>query len=103
MTHTCKLMLALVTAWPPLIVSKPSEFREDWHDREFQFWEKSPHKNSTRLKLLYTRPVLFKSYEGVVGAKGWVGNKDREAGSGGGAHTSPSHRGSRKMRNGTGT
>ena len=101
MTHACKLMLALVTSWPPLIVSKPSEFREEWHDREYQYWDKSPpNKSPSRQKLLYTRPVLFRSYEGSVGAKGWVGNRDREAGSGGGATSSPHHRGSRKSRTG---
>lgn len=101
MTHTCKLTLDLVTAWPPLIISKPNEFCEEWHDREYQYWEKSPHKNSGRLKLLYTRPVLFKSYEGSVGAKGWVGNRDRVRERGGATHSSPTHRGSRKKRTGT--
>ena len=107
MTHTCKLTLDLVTAWPPLIISKPNEFHEEWHDREYQYWEKSPHKNSGRLKLLYTRPVLFKSYEGSVGAKGWVGNRDRARERGGASHSSPTlsgspmHRGSRKKRTGT--
>ena len=103
MTHACKLTLDLVTAWPPLIVSEPSEFREEWHDREFQYWERSPapsptphRKNSIKnasappMKLFYTRPVLFRSYEGGVGAKGWVGNKDKKVTgtAGGTAHTS---------------
>ena len=109
MTHMCKLTLDLVTSWPPLIVSKPEEFREDWHDREYQYWEK--HKSSTGrlMKLLYTRPVLFRSYKGNIGAKGWVGNKEkgREAGGeGGGGRVRgrgivSSRRLSGKMRNGT--
>ena len=107
MTHACKLMLGLVSSWPPLIVSKPTEFREDWHDREYQYWDKPSHKNSTSSssssrppKLIYTRPVLFRSYQGAVGAKGWVGNRDREVGTTG-PHPSPNHRASRKTRSGT--
>ena len=114
MTHACKLTLDLVTAWPPLIVSEPREFREEWHDREFQYWEKSPAPSPTHhhhhhrkgsvtipsaapMKLFYTRPVLFGSYEGAVGAKGWVGNKeDTGAAAGCNSHTS-NHRG-RKTR-----
>lgn len=91
-THACRLSLDLVTSWPPLIISKPNEFSEEWHDREYQYWEKSSQKS---LKLLYTRPVLFSSYEGSVGAKGWVGNRDLREG---GAKSSPSHRGSRKRK-----
>ncbi len=90
-THACKLTFDLVSAWPPLIVSKPPKFREDWHDREYQYWEKlsptstSPSSSPTKSpstpqepKLLYTRPILFESYTGKVGAKGWVGNRDKE-------------------------
>lgn len=103
--HACKLTLDLVTAWPPLIISEPKEFREEWHDREFQYWERSPtphRKNSVTntsappMKLLYTRPVLFQSYEGGVGAKGWVGNRDKKVGGASGGATS--HTSKRKTR-----
>ena len=71
MRQACKLAWELVSAWPPIIAAQPLEFREDWQDREYQFWTKSDVKSH----LLYTRPVLFHSYEGRVGVKGWVGNK----------------------------
>lgn len=81
MTHACKLTLELVSTWPPLIVTKPKDFQENWHDREYQYWEKGGSlkgKSGAPRPLLYTRPVLFKSYKGEVGAKGWVGNRDKE-------------------------
>ena len=56
---------------PPLIVCQPSVVREEWQDREFEYWD----KGLSNYRLTYTRPVLFHSYEGVVGVKGWVGNK----------------------------
>ena len=72
MRQACKIAWDLVSSWPPHVLSEPKEFREEWQDREFQYWDKTAGKS----RLLYTRPVLFTSYEGVVGAKGWVGNKD---------------------------
>ena len=62
-----------MTASPPLIVSQPQEFREEWQDREFEYWEK---KKRSSYKLFYTRPILFQSYAGRVGVKGWVGNRE---------------------------
>lgn len=70
--NACKLTWGLATAWPPLIVAQPGEFREELHDREFQYWDRS----NQSLKLYYTRPVLFHSCEGRVGVKGWVGNRN---------------------------
>ncbi len=68
--QTCRLAWALLTTSPPLVLAKPSKFRDDWLDREFEYWDRRARSS----KLYYTRPVLFCSYEGVVGVKGWVGN-----------------------------
>ena len=48
--NACKLTWGLATAWPPLIVAQPGEFREELHDREFQYWDRS----NQSLKLYYT-------------------------------------------------
>lgn len=92
----CQLSWELVTCWPPLIATRPAEFREEWQDREYQFWDKS----LTKFRLSYTRPVLFLSYEGRVGVKGWVGNKESvPSGSGGVKRTPPNERGRRRTVN----
>lgn len=91
MRQACKLAWDLVTAWPPLIATTPRDYREEWHDREFQYWD----KKAVNFKLFYTRPVLFCSYEGCVGVKGWVGNKDVSSSP---RHTPPSERAVRKFR-----
>ena len=98
MINACKLTLNLVTAWPPLIISTPVDFCEDWHDREFQYWEKPAHKNATPMKLFYTRPVLFGSYKGDIVAKGWVGNRDKDLGVGLGNTRNSKDRSNRKKR-----
>lgn len=91
--HICRLSWELVTCWPPLISARPSEFKEEWQDREYQYWDKS----LTKFRLSYTRPVLFLSYEGRVGVKGWVGNKEPVSGTGGGVRrTPPTERGRRR-------
>ena len=92
--HICRLSWELVTCWPPLISARPSEFKEEWQDREYQYWDKS----LTKFRLSYTRPVLFHSYEGRVGVKGWVGNKEPMSGTGGGGvrRTPPTERGRRR-------
>ena len=69
--QACNLMWSLVCVSPPLVVTQPEQFREDWQDREFEYWDRSLHS----YRLAYTRPVLFHNYEGYVGMKGWVGNK----------------------------
>ena len=56
---------------PPLIVCQPAMVKEEWQDREYEHWD----KKLSSYRLAYTRPVLFHNYEGVVGVKGWVGNK----------------------------
>ena len=91
MRQACRLAWDLVTAWPPLIAARPKEFKEEWHDREFQYWD----KGAVRCKLFYTRPVLFHSYEGCVGVKGWVGNKEAGCSP---RHTPPTERAFRKHR-----
>ena len=68
--QACKLAWNFIITCPPMIISHPSNFSEDWHDREFQYWD----KRVQRSKLYYTRPVLFRSFEGGIGMKGWVGN-----------------------------
>lgn len=90
----CQLSWELVTCWPPLISARPTEFKEEWQDREFQYWDKT----LTKFRLSYTRPVLFHSYEGRVGVKGWVGNKELSGG-GGVRRTPPNERGRRRTVN----
>ncbi len=68
--QTCQLSWSLLTTSPPLIISQPLSFKEDWQDREFEYWD----KRARSFKLYYTRPVLYRSFEGGVGVKGWVGN-----------------------------
>lgn len=94
--HVCRLSWEMVTHWPPLISAKPSEFREEWQDREYQFWDKT----LTKFRLSYTRPVLFHNYEGRVGVKGWVGNKEPNSGTGEKVRrTPPTERGRRRTGN----
>ena len=64
-------MWHLVSVSPPLIVSQPPVVREEWQDREYEYWD----KGLSSYRLAYTRPVLFQNYEGAVAMKGWVGNK----------------------------
>ena len=69
--QACRLMWHLVSVSPPLIVSQPPVVREEWQDREYEYWD----KGLSSYRLAYTRPVLFQNYEGAVAMKGWVGNK----------------------------
>ena len=69
--QACRLTWSLVSVSPPLIVCQPPVFREEWQDREYEYWD----KGLSSYRLAHTRPVLFQNYEGTVGVKGWVGNK----------------------------
>jgi len=59
-----------VTLPNPLIVHQPESFDSQLHEPEYGRWEK-PKKE---LPLIYTRPVVYRNYEGMVARKGWVAN-----------------------------
>ena len=67
----CELAWQCVTCVPPAVMEQPPTFSEELQDREFSYW----NKGLKEFGLVYTRPVLYHSYEGVVGSKGWVGNE----------------------------
>ena len=66
-----ELAWKFVTLSKPLIVCQPKEFDCRIHDREYGHWD---IKCAKELPLMYTRPVIYRNYEGVVACKGWVAN-----------------------------
>ena len=66
-----ELAWKFVTLPNPLIVCQPKGFDSRIHDPEGDYWD-SEHANTS--KLVYTRPVVFRNYEGVLARKGWVAN-----------------------------
>ena len=71
LSHVSKLAWQFTTSVPPLVLCRPTQFQEDWQDREFQYW----NKTLKQFKLKYTRPILFHNCDGGIGVKGWVGNE----------------------------
>ena len=66
-----ELTWKFVTQNNPLIVCQPETFHEDIQERDFHHW------NSKLLKpyiLTYARPVLYRSYHGIIAGTGLVGN-----------------------------
>ena len=59
-----------VTLPKPLIVCQPERFDLRIHEPEFGHWD----KQAKEFKLVYARPVVYRSYEGVMVCKGWVAN-----------------------------
>jgi len=76
-SHQDDLRKAIELAWKfvtlpnPLIVCQPTGFNSRLHDPEGDYWD-SEHANKS--KLVYTRPVVYRNYEGVLACKGWVAN-----------------------------
>ena len=58
------------TISPPLIVSQPEKFNETLIDREATHWNDS----LSAFSLVFTRPVVYRSYHGMLGAQGHAGN-----------------------------
>ena len=54
----------------PLIVCQPKKFDFRIHSPEYQHWD----KHAENSELIYTRPVVYRNYEGVIASKGWVAN-----------------------------
>ena len=67
---------AIALAWKfvtlpnPLIVCQPKGFSNHTHSPEFGHWE----KHAKECELIYTRPVIYRNYEGMLACKGWVAN-----------------------------
>ena len=59
-----------VTLPNPLIVDQPKAFDYQIHDPEFGHWD----KQAKDFELIYTRPVVYRNYEGVLAEMGWVAN-----------------------------
>ena len=59
-----------VTLPNPLIVEQPEKFGFHLHSEEYGHW----NKKEQGAELEYTRPVVYRNYEGVVASKGWVAN-----------------------------
>ena len=65
-----ELAWKFVTLPSPLIVCQPKKFDSRIHEPEYGHWD----KHADKLPLIYTRPVVYRNYEGVVIYKGWVAN-----------------------------
>ena len=75
-SHTDALREAIQLAWKfvtlpnPLIVCQHTQFDYQVHDPEAKYWDE--HKKE--LPLIYTRPVVYRNFEGRLACKGWVAN-----------------------------
>lgn len=65
-----ELAWKFVTLPNPLIVCQPTVFNSQIHSPEFGHWD----KHAVDFTLTYTRPVVYRNYEGVLAGKGWVAN-----------------------------
>ena len=68
--NVIELTWKFVTLPNPLIVCQPNSFNYHIHSLEYGYWDRLA-KDS---ELIYTRPVVYRNYEGVVASKGWVAN-----------------------------
>ena len=75
-SHEDYLEKAIVLTWKfvtlpkPFIVCQPETFDHRIHSPEYGHWD----KKEIDCKLVYTRPVVYRNYEGVLASKGWVAN-----------------------------
>ena len=65
-----ELAWKFVTLPDPLVVCQPEGFNHRIHSEEYGHWD----KHAKDFKLIYTRPVVYRSYEGELASKGWVAN-----------------------------
>lgn len=59
-----------VTQPSPIVVCLPEEYDDELHKKDHEHWNKS----QTNPKLIYGRPVVYRSYHNIVMRKGLVGN-----------------------------
>lgn len=68
---------AIALAWKfvtlpnPLIVCQPQNYNPQIHGPEYGHWDS---KHTKTFALIYTRPVVYRNYEGMLASKGWVAN-----------------------------
>ena len=60
-----------VTQPCPVIVELPARFNADLHDTYAKHWE----EETDSVALTYAKPVVYRSYHGIVFNRGLVGNK----------------------------
>ena len=65
-----ELAWKFVTIPKPFIVCQPKSFDDHIHSEEYGHWD----NHAKELPLIYTRPVVYRNYEGVLASKGWVAN-----------------------------
>ena len=70
LNHVVRLTWKFITLPSPLIICQPATFSEQIHEPEFGYWDKSVRPT----KLIYTRPVVYRSYQGILACKAWVAN-----------------------------
>ena len=61
-----------VTLPSPIIVSQPQAYNPQIVDREYGYWDES----TPDTVLIYTRPVVYRCYDGNRAEKGMVANTD---------------------------
>ena len=67
-----ELAWKFVTLPNPLIVCQPGKYDSKIHSPEHGYWDsKQTHESN----LIYTRPVVYRNYEGVLACWGWVADK----------------------------
>jgi len=74
-SHQDHLGKAINLAWKfvtlpnPLIVCQPGKYDPNIHSPEHGYWDsKQKHESN----LIYTRPVVYRNYEGRLARRGWV-------------------------------
>lgn len=58
-----------VTLPIPVVVSQPKKYDKALHNREFGYWDAK-----LKMPLVYTRPVVYRCYDGQLECKGSVAN-----------------------------
>ena len=67
-----ELAWKFVTLPHPLIVCQPEKYDSRIHSPEHGYWDsKQKHESN----LVYTRPVVYRGYEGVLACQGWVADR----------------------------
>ena len=67
-----KVAWKFVTLPSPIIVCRPEKYNPQIVEREFGYWNKS----TPDAKLIYTRPVVYRCYDGNRAEKGMVANTE---------------------------
>ena len=62
-----------VTLPSPIIVSQPEVYNPQIVEREYGYWD----ENTPDAVLIYTRPVVYRCYDGNRAEKGMVANTDK--------------------------